>query len=444
VGIAGRASAADNPPVSTSPPVATTGRQSAEAFAATFVDADSTVAADTLRTQPDAPPESAANPTQTRRTTVLPRVQTVAGEVRLVHQGRTRYQTERVLGEGGMGTVDLARDHDIDRRIAIKRLRPELAGPHGVARFTEEVRTVAQLEHPNIVPVHDVGLDEQGYFLVMKYVEGETLERIIERLAEGDPEAHRRYTFEVRVQVFISLLRALAYAHDRGIIHRDLKPANVMVGPYGEVVLMDWGIARPIDGDDLPPADAEDGAPTDDGDTRKRLVQTQGAELVGTPMYMSPEQARGEHDLDARSDLYSASVLFHELMTLGHYLHDRRTVPAVLVGVLEHELPGPMDIAAYSHRTQGPPPAEYVHFVRRGMAKDPAARWSSAHEMIAQLEAALEGRVHVQCPVTMSKRMTREMGRFVDRHPKVVVWSVFGLAAAVVGGSIAGVLALVL
>jgi serine/threonine-protein kinase len=423
------------------------GRASAEALAATLVDADSTLAADAVQTTPDtrdgaSPKGSTSTQTQTRRTTVLPRVENVSGEVRLVHEGRVRYETERVLGEGGMGTVDLARDHDIDRRIAIKRLRPELAGPHGVARFAEEVRTVARLEHPNIVPVHDVGLDEQGYFLVMKYVEGQTLEHIIERLAEGDPEAHARYTFEVRVQLFISLLRALAYAHDRGIIHRDIKPANVMVGPYGEVVLMDWGIARPIEGADLPAPSTEEEPPSDESATRKRLVRTQGAALVGTPMYMSPEQARGEHDLDVRSDLYSACVLFHELLTLRHYLHDRPSVAAVLVGVMDRELPNAMDAAAYSHPTQGPPPMEYVHFLRHGMAKDRAARWHSAQEMIAELEAALEGRVRVQCPVTMSKRMTREAGRFVDRHPVLVVWSVIAFAVALVAGPIAGLVLL--
>lgn len=402
-------------------------------LADTVADTDATVAAVT---------NDGARPpgVTTRATTVLPRVEIQGGEVRLVHSGRTRYETERVLGEGGMGTVDLARDHDIDRRVAIKRLRAELAGTTGIARFAEEVRTVARLEHPNIVPVHDVGLDAQGYFLVMKYVEGETVERIIERLAAGDEEAHRRYGFEVRVQIFIGLLRALAYAHDRGIIHRDIKPANVMVGPYGEVVLMDWGIARPIEGADLPAqAPAPEEASEDEQVTKKRLVRTAGASLVGTPMYMSPEQARGRSDLDARSDLYSACVLFHELLTLRHYLEGKSSVPAVLVGVLNDALPGPMQMVASAHPAQPPPPAEYVHFVRKGMAKDASARWQSAREMIIALEDALAGKVHVQCTVTMSKRMTREAGRFVDRHPQLTRLGVYGAGVGALAGIAAAV-----
>ncbi len=388
-----------------------------------------------------APGTPAPRPAASRTTTVLPRVETAGGEVVLVHEAKARFETQRLLGEGGMGTVDLAHDLDIERPVAIKRLRPDVAGATGVARFVEEVRTVARLEHPNIVPVHDVGLDEQGYFLVMKYVQGETVERIIERLAAGDPEATRRYGFEARVAIFLGLLRALAYAHDRGIIHRDVKPANVMVGPYGEVVLMDWGVAKPIEGADLPPDPSLESEPQDEAATRKRLVRTAGAALVGTPMYMSPEQARGQSDLDARSDLYAACVLFHELLGLRHYLADKPTIPAVLVGVIHEELPGPMEMAA---RAVAPPPMEYVHFVRKGMAKDPAQRFQSAQEMIAELERALAGEVHVQCPVTMSKRMSREAGRFIDRHPRLTLFGIFGAGLALAGGALAGIVSLLI
>lgn len=383
--------------------------------------------------------ESATTTRGTRGSTVLPRVEANDEGVRLVNDARERYAIERVLGEGGMGVVDLARDQDIERRVAIKRIRREAAGELGVARFAEEVRTIGRLEHPNIVPVHDVGIDEHGrYFLVMKYVEGETIEQVIEKLAAGDPETHRRYPFEARAQIFISLLRALAYAHDRGIIHRDLKPANVMVGPYGEVVLMDWGIARPIAGRDLPaPPDAPD--TTADGGKR-RLVETATTGLVGTPMYMSPEQAQGSRDLDERSDLYSACVVFQELLTLRHYLADRTTLPGVLTGVMSVEVPRPMSGDFWSaHPKQGPAPAEYGHFVHRGMAKDRAARWQSAHEMIEELERAHAGQIRVQCPVTFSKRMTREAGRFVDRHPTMTMVGLSLCAVslvAAIGGAI--------
>jgi serine/threonine-protein kinase len=374
-----------------------------------------------------------------RTSTVLPRVEATGADIKLVHDGRIRYETEKLLGEGGMGTVTLARDHDIDRKVAVKQIRREV-GNHGLARFVEEVRTIGSLEHPNIIPIHDVGVDDAGnYFFVMKYVEGETLEEVIERLAAGDPEAHRRYTFETRVNIFIGLLRALAFAHDRNIIHRDIKPANIMVGPYGEVVLMDWGIAKPIDAEDLPPVEGEREDPVDEKETRRRLVKTAQSALVGTPAYMSPEQARGSSELDTRSDLYSACVVFHELLTLRHYLADATTVPGMLMGVIDTNMAPASEISTHSHPTQGIPPAEYLHFLARGMKKKPEERWASSVEMIAELEAALEGKIRVQCPVTFTKRITRETSRFVDRNPRTAV-SVLMATTAVVLFGIAGAL----
>ena len=211
-----------------------TSAHTTDAYAATVAPDDATLA-DPGAANPGAPDPELAEPTRktaptlARTGTVLPRVEPAGDDVKLVHDGRTRYEPKRLLGEGGMGTVTLAVDHDIDRAVALKQVRQDV-GARGVARFVEEVRTIGRLEHPNIIPIHDVGVDEAGnYFFVMKYVEGETLEAIIEQLAAGDPAAHQRFSYEVRVQIFIGLLRALAYAHDRGIIHRDLKPANVMV-----------------------------------------------------------------------------------------------------------------------------------------------------------------------------------------------------------------------
>ncbi len=166
-----------------------------------------------------APPSISATTTTTintsLRTTVLPRVELVGEQPHVVADGKVRYELSRRLGEGGVGEVVMARDNDIDRDVAIKRLRPELQGSHStVLRFAEEVRTVGKLEHPNIVPIHDVGIHENGeYFFVMKYVQGETLETIIEKLAAGDHEYHARYPIERRVQIMMGILDAIAYAH---------------------------------------------------------------------------------------------------------------------------------------------------------------------------------------------------------------------------------------
>ncbi len=184
---------------------------------------------------------------QARRSTVLPRVQWNGDRHDVVPFQRERFEEVRPLGQGGMGEVVLLKDNDIERLVALKRL-PEATDVDRLLRFVEEIRTVGQLDHPNIVPVHDVGIDHLGrYYFVMKHLQGDTLESIIEKLRQGDRAAHAHYTFPMRVQLFIGVLNALAYAHRKGFIHRDLKPANIMVGPYGEVTVMDWGLARRID-----------------------------------------------------------------------------------------------------------------------------------------------------------------------------------------------------
>jgi serine/threonine-protein kinase len=369
------------------------------------------------------------------RTTVLPRIEGDGVALRLIPEARTRYEPIKLLGAGGMGEVLLVKDQDIARPVAIKRLLPEMNDPALLARFVDEIRTVGRLEHPNIVPIHDVGVDELGrYFFVMKYVEGETLESIIRRLDAGDPAYHRKYTFERRVEIFMAVLQALAYAHASGVVHRDIKPANVMVGRYGEVLLMDWGIAKPIDEkrDLATTASALIGVEEAQGE-RGRMFATRVGALVGTPAYMAPEQARSENDrIDARSDLYSAAVLFHELITLRHYLADKQTTEDLLAAVIVHEPShGELIAAAYSHPHQRPP-AELVHFVQRGMAKDPARRYQSANEMIDMLQRILEGRLDVQCAVTMQKRMLREAVRMVDRAPWISFAVLFGIVGALV------------
>jgi serine/threonine-protein kinase len=176
-----------------------------------------------------------------RGTTVLPEL-TETGALERID--RVRFEALGTLGAGGMGQVQLVRDFDIGRTIAVKRL-PADAHPALVQRFVEEIRTIGTLEHPNIVPVHDVGVDSHGqFFFVMKHLEGQTLERLIARLQDGDPLAHAQYPFPARAQLLLSVMNAVSYAHRRGVLHRDLKPANIMVGAFGDVTVLDWGIAR--------------------------------------------------------------------------------------------------------------------------------------------------------------------------------------------------------
>jgi len=373
---------------------------------------DQFAVADTIAAQP--PPVAVgpalADASRTVQRTVLPRPTVIDSQRTLVVEERHRYERDRILGEGGIGLVHRARDNDIDRPVAVKKLRAEQRDPASLARFVDEIRLVGQLEHPNIVPIHDVGVDEEGeYYFVMKYVEGETLEQVIERLAAGDPDYHRRFPFARRVEIFLGILEALRYAHGRKILHRDIKPANVMLGSDGEVLVMDWGIA----------------CRTDDPSARE-------GEFVGTPLYMSPEQAACK-PVDERSDIYSLCVLFHEFLGLRHYLADRRNTTAVIVGVTTEEVPSASSVPS-PH--QPPAPWDLSWFLKAGLDKDPAKRFPSVEAMIERLRRRAQGKIPVQCPVTLVKRATNEWLRFVDRHPNLIVASMALVALALVAGAV--------
>ena len=342
---------------------------------------------------------------------VLPNVHLEpGGEVTLSHSDAERYKILNVLGEGGMGVVERAEDLDIGRPVAIKRLLPEASHALGIARFVSEIRIVGSLDHPNVVPIHDVGVDADGrYFFVMKYVEGHTLADIIDRLAAGDPATTQFWSFERRAELMIAVLQALDYAHERGVVHRDIKPENIMVGSHGEVRLMDWGIARRIDQPD----------------------PGEGTGLIGTPAYMSPEQAACE-ELDRRSDIYSAAVTLHELMGLRHYLAHRSDSMFGLIDAVQNE-----HVDLFAGDAQFPP--EMHHICNRGLAKDPAQRYPSAAAMIADIRAYVDGTFHVKCMFTLTKRVLREGGRFVDRRP----WVAVTLAMVQTSLSLVGVAALV-
>ena len=347
------------------------------------------------------------------RTSVLPKVERQSGQI--INPQRPRYESLQELGSGGLGTVELAQDNDIGRRVAVKRLLPEASSPGDVLRFAEEVRTVGMLEHPNIAPIHDVGIDDRGrYFFVMKHVEGETLEKIIERLAAGDADAHARYTFETRTRIFLGVLQALAFAHARGVIHRDIKPANVMVGPCGEVMLMDWGLSARSETRVDPPES-----------------------LSGTPPYMAPEQVRGAELGDERSDIYAAGVLFYELLTLRHYLPTCTNVLEILANVENHE-PIPARFVSSPHQSNVPP--ELSFFVAKAMKKEPSERYQSVAEMIAALTAIQRGDIRAQCPRTFLKRVTFRAMRYSYAHATASIL-LAALALVVFGWGIFSVMA---
>ncbi|HLI37288.1 MAG TPA: Stk1 family PASTA domain-containing Ser/Thr kinase [Streptosporangiaceae bacterium] len=270
-----------------------------------------------------------------------------------------RYELDTVVGRGGMAEVYRAHDIRLDRVVAIKTLRADLARDQTFqARFRREAQSAASLNHPSIVAVYDTGEDvSDGVpvpYIVMEYVEGRTVRDL---LAEG-----RRLLPERALEIIDGVLGALEYSHQSGIVHRDIKPGNVMVTPNGDIKVMDFGIARAM-------SDAQ-------------ATMTQTAQVIGTAQYLSPEQARGER-VDTRSDLYSTGCLFYELLT----------------GRPPFTGDSPVAIA-YQHVRENPVPPSAIDpeipawadaIVLKAMAKDPADRYQTAGEMRMDVRRALSG-----------------------------------------------------
>jgi hypothetical protein len=213
-------------------------------------------------------------------------------------QGLERYALGATLGRGGMGEVRLCRDLVLHRALAMKLVTS--TSPGTVTRFVREARVQGQLEHPGIVPVHDLGLEPGGRpYFTMKRVRGVTLAEVLRALAEGNEAARAKYPRRRLLQAFQAVCLTVDFAHSRHVVHRDLKPANVMLGDFGEVYVLDWGIAKHLDA----PLDAD--AETLSGESvAPQAGQTAQGAVMGTPGYMSPEQALGE-PVDPRTDVYA-------------------------------------------------------------------------------------------------------------------------------------------
>jgi serine/threonine protein kinase len=226
----------------------------------------------------------------------------------------TRYSLTERVARGGMGVVYAAQDEKLGRRVALKVLDTPGRNAELARRLIREAQVLARLEHPGIVPVHDVGTLEDGrVFYTMKFVEGQRLDKYVPSVESGSD----------RLRMFLRICDAVAFAHARGVLHRDLKPANVMVGPFGEVLVLDWGLAKvlrepeTISTESDPQATVlhEPTAPSSGSATTEISAVTGHGAVMGTPGYMSPEQARGDNEhVDERSDIFSLGAMLRFLL----------------------------------------------------------------------------------------------------------------------------------
>jgi serine/threonine-protein kinase len=226
-----------------------------------------------------------------------------------------RYEITRRIGQGGMGSVYLAEDRELRREVAIKVMRSPAPAAEAEARMRREAQVIARLEHPGIVPVHDIGrLTDGRIFYVMKWVRGVNLEEY----------AAGRSTGEL-LRTLLKVCDAVAFAHENGVIHRDIKPGNIMVGVFGEVLVLDWGVAK-VQGDSSSLPGPIPG-PIEPGD-----VVTQDGDIVGTPGFMAPEQASGKiHLIDQRTDVYALGAILRAILGNG-------AVPRPLTAIRERAL----------------------------------------------------------------------------------------------------------
>ncbi|MGN6103897.1 MAG: protein kinase domain-containing protein [Kofleriaceae bacterium] len=328
------------------------------------------------------------------------------------------YQMDREIARGGMGRIVAAEDQRLGRRVALKELL-EPAGDQ-LGRFAREALITARLQHPGIVPVYEAGRWPTGEpFFAMKLVSGRPLDRVI---------ADAR-TLEDRLALLpriTAAANAIAYAHNQRVVHRDLKPGNVLIGDFGETVVIDWGLAKDLD------ADHDDGgAPERPARARQRSVTRSGSPtltvagaVMGTPAYMAPEQARGEA-VDQRADVFALGAMLYHLLA-GVPPYDARTGTDVIAAAAAGKV---VPLEARERRA----PRDLVAIVERAMAPLPVDRYPHAGELADELRRFLTGQLVTARDYTTLQRV----GRFVAKHRAAATIAAIAVAGFVVGGTLA-------
>ncbi|QDU97361.1 serine/threonine-protein kinase [Lignipirellula cremea] len=284
-----------------------------------------------------------------------------------------KYSNFRELAGGGNGVLIACNDNNLGRKVVIKKLAPEhRQDARARRRLLREARVTAQLTHPNTVPVHEIGLTDEGdLYFTMKKIEGEDLFRILSKIARSERKANEANPLDELLGILLQASNALSYAHSRGVIHRDIKPENILVGMFGDVFLMDWGVAK-VWG--MPNEGSEDEIPRTD--LHDRL--TSPGKRPGTPLYMSPEQVR-DKVVDERSDIFSMGVVLYETLALKEPFRGAN-INETFANILDYDPPPPSSVAKH-----WAVPKALDEICAKAMQKNPRDRYQMMREMIRDI-----------------------------------------------------------
>ena len=307
-----------------------------------------------------------------------------------------RYFVKTLIAQGGMGAVLEAEDLTTRRSVAMKVLS-DVKSPEHVARFIEEAQITAQLEHPNIVPIYELNVNELDQpFYVMKLVRGESLKQVLNALQHEKPEAQEKYPLSELLTILLSVCDAIAYAHSKGVVHRDLKPDNIMLGVFGETLVMDWGLAKPLGQS----ANVEGRASVrtmvrslrDDDEGMRTVVGS----ALGTPQFMSPEQAAGlSHTVDGRADVYALGAILYNILTLQPPF-DGNDAHHTLIKVVSGQVTPPHEAVIgrhLAHLKDGRLPEPLVKIALKAMSLAIEDRYATVRDFQAEIRAFQFGEI---------------------------------------------------